>query len=913
MDWNTFFGSRRFRTGLSVLLVLAIIQALCWPGLQLKLREPENPLTDGGASQLQPLELGRDEGSSERTEASQEEPTEQTQPDQTEPENTEPGENREDTPGQEDDADREGTGEPEDGESDSGTADPDAEPPEVALSFVWQGNKTGEQVLICTPGATVSDTVRTVELSAGGITYAMTLTGTDSSQGRITRVTCLSQAGENVSLNKDSGKLTMKLPDGQTSNSYCLTVTALVKGEYVTFTVYLYLTYDVRLQMRYRVDGTMQTVTCETGRETTAETVYDDQLDGGLLEYEMTLIGSQAGNLTMQTVTCYHSGSSRTETLSATGSTILLLKNGKTGENTFTARAVDTEGNVYTFTLNIPYKHRGENAVQIYSSLENGDRVYNGTGNSLTVYAYSSEANAYIFNGTDSRLRVELDGTVVSGLKNQKGYEYTLYPDNPVTGDTNTHTLYIYAEDAYGNFGELTLTLNGRRNEPGQKIGTATVRIDLTTLGLGVVESVRYDVLADEPVSYVVEKAVGGKDMGALFGSASDTLGWTVKYGGTYDVGYYLRSISTGYTPNALEGSSWPGTTEEEILAAIDARFGQGTGLATLWRCIYRNGLNKSSGSGGTIGEFDYTSGSGWMYAIGSSYYPGQSMSQVYLKDGDTLTLRFTLAYGWDIGGGSTGYGNSVGYCVTAVNGSFHIQHQMETVTNEDGTVSYVCHCCGLVEECSHGHTTCRDLQDGTHALYCEDCKTAIGDVEEHIWDTASGDADCHICGSCGSAETHIWQEVAGSSTATCTESGVKTVKCAICGMERQVTAAARGHTYNNRWNYTSAGHYRICSVCGEKIDEGTHTYVYDGDWDDYECSVCGVLHDWEVECSGNMTIVSATCQKIIYSCDGCGCKLTKYGDFEQYHSYVNGICQHCGREDPEYVPEETEPEPTGE
>ncbi len=36
-----------------------------------------------------------------------------------------------------------------------------------------------------------------------------------------------------------------------------------------------------------------------------------------------------------------------------------------------------------------------------------------------------------------------------------------------------------------------------------------------------------------------------------------------------------------------------------------------------------------------------------------------------YLKDGDTLTLRYTLAYGWDVGNGQGRLRQLVGYCVT--------------------------------------------------------------------------------------------------------------------------------------------------------------------------------------------------------------------------------------------------------
>ena len=74
-------------------------------------------------------------------------------------------------------------------------------------------------------------------------------------------------------------------------------------------------------------------------------------------------------------------------------------------------------------------------------------------------------------------------------------------------------------------------------------------------------------------------------------------------------------------------------------------------------------------------------------------------MSGYYLQDGDTLTLRYTLAYGWDVGTGESGYGNNVGYCITCMNGSWSVHHSYETVTAEDGTTKYVCRSCGMVKQ----------------------------------------------------------------------------------------------------------------------------------------------------------------------------------------------------------------------
>ena len=790
--------------------------------------------------------------------------------------------------------------------------------PDVQLSFTWQGTGNHKGTLLCLPGGSAADKIKNNQLAGGGIRYEMKLVGADaeSAGARIMSASYTSDAAsESGELNwrDGQGRLEVKMPEGETSNTYRISVSALANGHTAHFEVILHFGNDVTLQMRYILDdGSERKVFCQNKQSKTADTVYDDQLTEGNLPYEMSIVGSDADSAKITSVKCTQTGNgNRPRTLKASDTIPLLLNDGKTGQNNFTVEAKDDSGNQYTFKINVPYKHKGTNSIEILLNLKDQDEIPNEVITILKVSAQGKDAagNAVSIpaKGTNEYIQVTLDGIEVTDpTSSRDAWEYGLFPSNPETGDRKEHALYVYAEDAYGNWGKAELTLNGFRVEPGQKIGDATIYVDMTVLGVGVVGPIPYEVLADEPISYVVAKAIMGKDTGEPFGAASDTLGWRGDYGGTLDTGFYLRSLNTDYHADALEDAVWPGSTEEEVLAAIDARFGARTGLATLWRCLYRNGLNKSAGSGSRIGEFDYTSGSGWMYSLDGTYYPGQSMSAVYLKDGDVLTLRYTLAYGWDIGGGSDNYGNIVGYCVEAVNGYFNINHVMETVENPDGSIHYVCHCCGLIEDCTHEHTTYKDLEDGTHILFCEDCQTAIGDPQLHNWTYAAGDTeDNHVCAECGATEQHFWKEVEGTNTATCTEPGVRTVRCSVCGMEKEEEVEAKGHTTDNMWVTPPWGHYQKCSVCEEEINRGDHEYVYESgtNWEDYICRICDASHGWV--CDGTPTIKEATCQKIVYHCDSCGYDMTKPGTFDEYHNYVDGICQYCGGEDPNHVPHE--------
>lgn len=797
--------------------------------------------------------------------------------------------------------------------------------PDVQLVFHWSEGRTWHELQPCKPEGTVSAKIKNNQLSGGALPYKLELTGKDAANARIWSVSYTSDANDGGNLTCPDGRLRMEMPEGETSNTYRIAVNVIANSQNYHYEVVLYFGNDVTLQMRYTLlDGTQPVILCENGKTKAADTVYDDQLAGDMLPYEMSIVGSDADSVTITSVSCTQTGNgNRTKDLTGSESEAvqLYLNHEKTGQNNFTVEAHDNSGNQYTFKINIPYKPRGrDNVVIDLLRPYEGEEVPCGTVYNLKVKAWSEDTDGNKISnipaaGTDEFITVELldedAETVIERIPSKSiganGYwEYDLIPPIPEIGDEKQYYLRVYAEDAYGNHHRELRGFTGKRREAGQKIGEATIYVDMTVLGLGVTGPIYYDVLADEPISYVVAKAIMGMDTGEPFGAASKTLGWRGSYAGTLDTGFYLQWLDTDYYPDALEDSTWPGSTEEEVLAAIDARFRAGTGLATLWRCLYRNGLNKSAGSGSRIGEFDYTSGSGWMYSLDGTYYPGQSMSAVYLKDGDVLTLRYTLAYGWDIGGGSDNYGNIVGYCVTAINRDITPRHQMEEVEDPDGSIHYVCHCCGLIEDCTHKHTTYKDLEDGTHILFCEDCKTAIGDPQLHNWTYAAGDTeDNHVCAECGATEQHFWKEVEGTNTATCTEPGVRTVRCSVCGMEKEEEAEAKGHTTDNMWVTPPWGHYQKCSVCEEEINRGDHEYVYESgtNWEDYICRICDASHGWV--CDGTPTIKEATCQRIVYHCDSCGYDMTKPGTFDEYHDYVDGFCRYCGAEDPDHVPHE--------
>lgn len=810
---------------------------------------------------------------------------------------------------------------------------------DLSLEFTWYKQGTLAQELTCAANERVTASIKRNQLVAGALTYDLALSGESASRAKILSAHWQADSGERGTLAVPSGSLSMTVPEGAVSQRYTLSVAAQVTEgdsvELVEFTVVLTYASDLTLELSYTVQEESgrrtYTVSCENRKSRQADPVYDDQLEEDSLPYTLKLVGEAASGARITSVTLYRSGDGKTQTLEASGSAQLMLDGGKTGENTFTVTAEDDDGNGYTFIVNIPYKHKGNETVIIDTNLADGDEITNDTPFILTVEAWSEDSEGKVVSrihgtGADTKLQVWLDGqlfttTEYSGYKQQ----YTLVAANPEEGDTNEHLITVYAEDEYGNSATKEIRLTGRRSEKGQVKGTAQIYIDMTVIGLGVIGPINYEVLNEEPVSYVVAKAVWGYDAGDPFGAAEESFGWsTGRYSGTLDIGFYLRGLSDGSAmaerAQALSGLGWSdlGDSREEILAAIDAHFGRGSGLATLWRCIYLNGITLAPVSDGyTIGEFDFTGGSGWMYSIGGGdFYPGKSMSEYWLEDGDILTLRYSLAHGWDVGNGQKNNGYAVGYCVSAMNGSFTVNHTFERQEREDGSVKYVCPHCGLEEDCRHETTVCRDREDGTCALFCEECKQYVSDPQEHQWQYAADEgADTHTrtCANCQLAETeeHLWTEV--SNTATCVEPGIRTSQCADCGAVREEASESAGHKTDNTTYKNERSHWQKCQVCQQEIEgsRSDHEFVYDPGWEDWLCAGCGMLHEWD-GCGSDYLTVSeeSDCRTLIHECGLCGLKLKTYGSFEDYHRYENGVCAVCGAPEPGGG-QEPAPEPT--
>ncbi len=287
-----------------------------------------------------------------------------------------------------------------------------------------------------------------------------------------------------------------------------------------------------------------------------------------------------------------------------------------------------------------------------------------------------------------NHIKVMLDGVVQTNPTGSTVFEYSLYLSPPNIGDDIEHIVTVLAWDDEGNSAYRRIVLRYHHVPTGSANGELTITIDATTLGLGILI---------EEICTIHEGETAAEALIALL----DDYGYEAEYGGTPRLNFYLRRIAGG---------------DIAYYASIPD---------TLWQLILRDGITLTDQHDrDSIGEFDYTRGSGWMYCI-NGMYPGIGLSEYYPIDGDTLCLRFTLAFGKDIGGydaSGSGEGSLTSYCGLWINDEFiQLTHDYEEVERVDPT----------------------EATDGYIDYRCRKCHDEYREILPAIGNGSSGDMQC--------------------------------------------------------------------------------------------------------------------------------------------------------------------------
>ncbi len=177
----------------------------------------------------------------------------------------------------------------------------------------------------------------------------------------------------------------------------------------------------------------------------------------------------------------------------------------------------------------------------------------------------------------------------------------------------------------------VTYTITYVKAEPGDVVGKAVFTVEALSLGGGyIIEPCYVDIIEGENAAQALARLLEEK-------------GFTYDNTGSLESGFYLSHIQGDALADIdPTGDSIPQALREKLEE-------KGFDIQTR--------TDESS-----LGEFDYTSGSGWMYCQ-KNVFPNVGFADSYLSEGDVVRVQFTLALGSDIGGGyAMGTGGSAGY-----------------------------------------------------------------------------------------------------------------------------------------------------------------------------------------------------------------------------------------------------------
>ncbi|MCD7982158.1 MAG: hypothetical protein LUF32_07600 [Clostridiales bacterium] len=226
---------------------------------------------------------------------------------------------------------------------------------------------------------------------------------------------------------------------------------------------------------------------------------------------------------------------------------------------------------------------------------------------------------------------------------------------------------------------------------------------------------------------------------------------------------------------------------------------------------------------------------------------------------------------------------------------TFELNRTKEATCTEEGYNYYVCTECGdsWTETIPAGHSYAGMTETIEEATCTEDGAVRIT-------------VACTVCGDVVYTNTvtmpatgHTWDDGTVTTEATCTEVGVKTYTCSVCGETYTESIPAAGHSYEETViapTCTEGGKTEHkCSVCGniyytELTSATGHTYVEDtakrveptcteDGSATYTCSICGdsytetlsaTGHSWD---AGVVTKTATATEEgeITYTCTVCG------------------------------------------
>lgn len=277
----------------------------------------------------------------------------------------------------------------------------------------------------------------------------------------------------------------------------------------------------------------------------------------------------------------------------------------KSGSNSIRLRAKNgTQIIEKTFTVIYTPKADEKNRPIIKSiNISNGQNV-KGNGITIVLRAEDNSANRIYANGISLRRNN-------TEIKYQSQDKTSTYYYVPLTAGENNISITLTDKD--GRQWDYSYTLNCQHVSDGETIGTVSLSVDAKILGLGNLSS---------NSSLSIHQGENGFD---VIKNYLESNGFKVEAKNGY--------IQRIYRSNAFSGGAIP----DEIKPYLNS-----------------NSYTKKHDDN-SLGERDYTAGSGWVYSVNGNVVP-YGLDTAHFSDGDKIRFTFTLSYGKDIIGAEDGY-----------------------------------------------------------------------------------------------------------------------------------------------------------------------------------------------------------------------------------------------------------------
>lgn len=290
-------------------------------------------------------------------------------------------------------------------------------------------------------------------------------------------------------------------------------------------------------------------------------------------------------------------------TTGGSGKGLIAIGAGKTATTPGTKPGVSSSGKVEVSV--------SPNAPRIETTLKDGT-TFRGSKVTFDVWATTSEGKKIDRND----VTVQIGEDYVD-----PAWDDSVKTSYTITLSQGTNTIVITAADG-DDITKKTITVYGKLSGDGESIGNAVFTLERLTLdGQFIIEPQKVEIFEGENAAYALERFLSQN-------------GYDHAHSGSMDGGFYLQKVEgDGVAPATLK-------IQDCLQRVLDDK----------------GAVLEPKADLSTLGEFDYTSMSGWMYSV-NNVFPNVGFSEKYLQDGDVVRVQFTLwGHGRDIGdSGSTG------------------------------------------------------------------------------------------------------------------------------------------------------------------------------------------------------------------------------------------------------------------